>query len=268
MSEYPTENDNTLHPLETRALIYLWDDPAVAAVCRMDVTQQQRRCAAWAAARGWPVREVLRDRPAANAATSRPVLLQLRQAIEQRACEVLIIPALISLSPAVTDILALLELLARRGIDLISLHESLDTRSAHGSYALLVLRSLAQIAAQAEATARTTHPAPVAAPISPRPAAARPPRGDRPSALPYGYRQTAGGIAIDEAAAPIVRRIFRLREAGATVAELVQLLRDQGGGRWSQRSLAAVLAHEAAYRGGPHPDGGRWPALLDERSAG
>jgi hypothetical protein len=62
-----------------------------------------------------------------------------------------------------------------------------------------------------------------------------------------------------------VRRIFLLHDAGATVFELVQLLRNQGGGRWSQRALAAVLAHEDAYRGGPHPAGGRWPALLGDR---
>ena len=81
----------------------------------------------------------------------------------------------------------------------------------------------------------------------------------------FGYRQAADGIAIDPATAPIVRRIFLLHDAGATVSELVQLLRDQGGGRWSQRALAAVLAHEDAYRGGPHPAGGRWPALLEGR---
>jgi hypothetical protein len=263
MTDHTSAIDDPFLSLETRALLYLWDDSAVAAVCRMDVTQQQRRCEAWAAARGWPVREVLRDSPAAGGSSTRPALLRLRAAIEQRACEVLIIPALISLGPAVTDILALLELLARRGIDLISLHESLDTSSAHGSYALLVLRSLAQIAVRPEEAAITPHAAPIPAPVSPRPVAARPPRGERPSALPYGYRQTAGGITIDEAAAPLVRRIFRLREAGATVAELVQVLREQGGGRWSQRTLAAVLAHEAAYRGGPHPDGGRWPRLLE-----
>ena len=87
----------------------------------------------------------------------------------------------------------------------------------------------------------------------------------RRAALPFGYRQTADGIAIDPANAPIVRRIFLLHNAGATVAELVQLLRDQGGGRWSQRALAVVLAHEDAYRGEPRTDGGRWPALLGER---
>jgi DNA invertase Pin-like site-specific DNA recombinase len=261
MTEHPTESDQALRPLETRALIYLWDDPAVAAVCRMDGTQQQQRCEAWAAARLWPVPELLRDGSAAEASATRPALLRLRQAIEQRACEVLIIPALISLGPAVADILQLLELVARCGMDLVSLHEHLDTTSAHGSYALLVLRALAQIATGADGTAVSAHPAAA----SSRLATARPSRSEPRIALPYGYRQTADGIAIDPATAPIVRRIFRLHDAGATLAELVQLLRDQGGGRWSQRMLAAVLAHETAYRGGPHPDGGHWPPLLEQR---
>lgn len=73
------------------------------------------------------------------------------------------------------------------------------------------------------------------------------------------------GFAIDPAAAALVRRIFRLYEAGATVAELMQLLREQGAGRWSQRALLAVLANEPVYRGALRAEGGAWPALLEPR---
>jgi hypothetical protein len=134
----------------------------------------------------------------------------------------------------------------------------------------MVLRALAEIAQHGAPTRQaaslaSTPPAPVS--VSPGVAIAPVPRVRR-AALPFGYRQTADGIAIDPATAPIVRRIFLLHNAGATVAELVQLLRDAGGGRWSQRALTAVLAHEDAYRGGPHPLGGHWPALLGEREHG
>ena len=174
---------------------------------------------------------------------------------------------MISLGPQVEAVLALLDLLARHAVDLVSLHEAFDTTTAHGSFALLVMRALAEIA---QRTAPTRLAAPLApappAPVSDSPVVAHAPLPRvRRAALPFGYRQTADGIAIDPANAPIVRRIFLLHAAGATVAELVQLLRDQGGGRWSQRALAAVLAHEDAYRGGPHPAGGHWPALLGER---
>jgi len=177
-------------------------------------------------------------------------------------CEVLIIPALISLGPHVEAVLALLDLLARQGIDLVSLHEAFDTTTAHGSFALLIVRALAGIA-QRPATA---HPAtlPMLTADVPIPARMPLPRTRRVT-VPFGYHQTADGIAIDPATAPIVRRIFLLHSAGATVAELVQLLRDQAGGRWSQRALTVVLAHEDDYRGGPHPTGGHWPALLGDR---
>jgi hypothetical protein len=262
-----TSATEPIHPLQTRALIYLWADPLAIDVCGMDPQQQQRRCAAWAEARSWPIAAVLVDGPESRSSNARPALQQLRAMVQEHACEVVVIPALISLGPQVEAVLTLLNLLAQQGVDLVSLHEVFDTTTAHGSFAMLVVRALAEIA-------QRTAPTRLAAPLAPVPPAlgsdspvnthAPLPRARRAPLL-YGYRQTADGIGIDPATAPIVRRIFLLHAAGATVAELVQLLRDQGGGRWSQRALAAVLAHEDAYRGGPHPAGGHWPALLGER---
>lgn len=242
-----------IHAMQTRALIYVWDHPAVAAACRMDRQAQQARCAAWAAARGWPVVGVLVDEGSNGA---RPALAQIRVAAQERRCEVIVIPVLASFGPRVEDVLALLEALASQGVDLVSLHEAFDTTSAHGSFAMLVVHALAQIAGSAAPEPRMA--APAAAPATPR--AKR-----RRSELPFGYHHTDHGVAVDPATAPIVRRIFMLHAAGATTSELVQLLRAQGGGRWNQRALAAVLADEDAYRGGPHPDGGRWPALLERQ---
>ena len=182
--------------------------------------------------------------------------------MQNHTCEVVVISALISLGPQIEAVLTLLDVLAREGVDLISLHEAFDTTTAHGSFALLVVRALAGIARHA---APTHLPAPHT-PARDSPQLTPAPRAKQPrAALPFGYRQAADGIAIDPATAPIVRRIFLLHDAGATVSELVQLLREQGGGRWNQRALAAVLTQEEAYRGGPHPAGGRWPPLLEDR---
>jgi hypothetical protein len=260
-----TSATEPIHPLQTRALIYLWVDPAATDVCRMDPQQQQRRCTAWAAARNWPIVDVLIDTPASISAGARPALQQLRASVQDHACEVIVIPALISLGPQVEAVLTLLDLLARQGVDLVSLHEAFDTTTAHGSFALLVVRALAEIALRT-APMRLAAPSAPPASIADSPVVAHMPQPrTRRVSLPFGYRQTADGITIDPTTAPIVRRIFLLHDAGATVSELVQLLRDQGSGRWSQRALTVVLAHEEAYRGGPHPAGGHWPALLDDR---
>ena len=248
--------DQAPHQLQTRVAIYLWRDPHISALCRMEPAEQRQRCEAYAVIRVWSVVEVLVDEPAAQAGEARPALARLRAAVQEHTCEVVLTPALACLGPAVAAILAMVDLLARSGTELVCLHEAFDTTSAHGSYALLVLRALARIAEQ---------PA-VGQPGSPPPAPPVPAtRAPRQQALPFGYRQTADGLAVDPAAAALVRRIFRLHEAGATVAELMQLLREQGAGRWSQRALLAVLANEPAYRGGLHPDGEQWPALLEPR---
>jgi len=232
----------------------------VTALSHMDLRAQRTRCSAWAMTRGWPIVEILVDDALALPDSTRPALEQLRAAVQEQRCEVLVIPALASLGPQVVDVLALLDILARHGVDLVSLHESFDTTSAYGSFALLVVRALAQIAQGSELVPSSVAPAPAAALL-----ATPMVRAERRPELPFGYLQTASGIVIDPARAPIVRRIFLLRDAGATVPELVQLLRAHGGGRWNQRTVAAVLAHEDAYRGGPHPDGARWPTLLEER---
>jgi hypothetical protein len=261
MDHVPTEAE-PIHSVQTRAMIYLWDHPAVTAVCRMDLRVQRTRCAACAATRGWPIVEVLLDDARARPDRTRPALEQLRATVQEHKCEVVVIPALASFGPQIVDVLALLEILARHGVDLLSLHEAFDTTTPHGSFAMLVLRALAQIAQGSKLAPPMEAPAP-----APAAALLAPPtvRAERRTGLPFGYLQTASGIVIDPGRAPIVRRIFLLRDAGATVPELVQLLRAQGGGRWNQRTVAVVLAHEDAYRGGPHPDGGRWPTLLEER---
>jgi site-specific DNA recombinase len=261
MDQVPSEAE-PIHSVQRRAMIYLWDHPTLTALSRMDLRAQRTHCSAWAMTRGWPIVEILVDDALALPDSTRPALEQLRAAVQEQRCEVLVIPALASLGPQVMDVLALLDILARHGVDLVSLHESFDTTSAYGSFAMLVVRALAHIAQGAEPV-----PPSVAPTLAPAAALLATPmvRAKRRSELPFGYLQTVSGIVIDSARAPIVRRIFLLRDAGATVPELVQLLRAQGGGRWNQRTVAAVLAHEDAYRGGPDPDGGRWPTLLEER---
>lgn len=239
-------NTDLVHPIQTRAVIYLWDSPAVQAVCKLDLAAQQARCSAWVAMQGWPAAQLLADTTPA-----RPALAQLRALVRDRQCDVVLLPALASLGPQVSDTLALLETIARQGIDLVSLHESFDTTSAHGSFALLIIRALAQIALPAMPEPRSGIPSK--------------PRPDRRPPLPFGYLRANGGVAADPATAPIVRRIFMLRDAGATLPELVQLLRAQLGRSWNQQAVAEVLANEPAYRGGQHSEGWHWPALLEER---
>ena len=257
MEEQPVHTDLS-HQANTRAIVYLWDHPAAAAFCGMDTQKQRQRCAGWAAAHGWSVIEVVADQHTAASPHERPALERLREAAHAHACEVVIIPTLLSLGPQIEQVLALVDLLARQAIDLVAIHESFDTRTAHGSFALLVVRGLAQIAQRAQSADSAQAPA-VATPAVNRSAPMR-----RSMALPYGYRQTADGIVIDPDKAATVRSIFRLRDAGATVPELVHVLQEHGNKGWNRRMLTAILANEVAYRGGPHPAGGRWPVLLDE----
>ena len=257
MNEHPDQTALS-HRGDTRAIVYLWDHPAAAAFCGMEAQKQRQRCLGWATAHGWSVVATLVDERASSSSHERPALQRLREAARTHAGDVVIIPTLFSLGPQIEQVLAFIDLLAGLAIDLVAIHESFDTRSAHGSFALLVVRGLARIARQSQPDGVE----PASESTAPN---TRPPTAQRATGLPFGYRQTSQGIAVDPEKAAAVRRIFRLRDAGATVSELVQLLKEHGTTGWNQRALAAILANEAAYRGGPHPSGGHWPVLLDER---
>ncbi|HEX5689557.1 MAG TPA: recombinase family protein, partial [Roseiflexaceae bacterium] len=89
------------HRGDTRAIIYLWDDPAAVAFCGMEVQKQRQRCMGWAIAHGWSVVATFVDDHASSSTHARPALQRLREAARTHACEVVVIPTLISLGPQI-----------------------------------------------------------------------------------------------------------------------------------------------------------------------
>ena len=67
--------------------------------------------------------------------------------------------------------------------------------------------------------------------------------------VPYGYRKTPGGeLEPDPDTAPIIRRIFQLREKGETLASIASVLNEAGvptkqGGDWYASTVSYVLGN-------------------------
>jgi hypothetical protein len=98
--------------------------------------------------------------------------------------------------------------------------------------------------------------------------------------LPYGYCRVwdseehgrRGRIAVDEAAALVVRRIFALRGEGMSVRAMVQHLLTMGirtsrGSTFGASGVQQILAHEELYRTGVRHYAGveamvQWPIIL------
>lgn len=142
-------------------------------------------------------------------------------------------------------------------IQLVSCKENIDTTTAQGQLVLTVFAAMAQLerdlasertkAALIEAGKRT---------------------GDKGGGVPYGYRRVAGGLAIIEAEAEVIRQIFLWRANGASLREVAFCLQDRGvpprgGEKWHHSAIQCIIANEAAYRGSQRDKSENyWPPIL------
>jgi site-specific DNA recombinase len=158
-------------------------------------------------------------------------------------------------------ILDLVDQLGAAGAELVSCKESLDTTTPTGRFVLGIFAGLAQLERDT-IVERTTDG---------RNARGRR-DGEKGGRLPYGYVRGADGPTIDRSKAAIVRQIFKLRakRPRLTLRQIADALGNTPGprgGRWHPSSVAEVLRHEAAYRGGPRGDSlVCWPAIVSAPS--
>jgi DNA invertase Pin-like site-specific DNA recombinase len=88
--------------------------------------------------------------------------------------------------------------------------------------------------------------------------------------LPYGYRSAGGGVlAVDAAAAEVVRRIFTDAREGSSPARIAASLNHDGvpasrGGLWSRQAVTLILRNEV-YCGERHGVKKAQPAIVSRR---
>lgn len=75
--------------------------------------------------------------------------------------------------------------------------------------------------------------------------------GGRP---PYGYKAVDRKLQIDESEAPVVRRIFKLYDAGENYLHIADILNDDGiktrtGKRFQDKSVSAIVGNRKLYQG-------------------
>ena len=137
------------------------------------------------------------------------------------------------------DVLAIADDLEKRGADLVSLTEKIDTTSAAGRMVFRMLAVLAEFERE-QISERTT-------------AALRhkKKRGEVYAPVPFGYVQSEGRLIEVPEESLIIRDILKLREAGATLRTIAAHLNGnrvqpkQGGAAWYASSVRAVLQRQA-----------------------
>lgn len=198
---------------------------------------QTERIKALALVHGLDLADVLVDAGESAASLNRPALAQLLALVDAGKVAAVLVAKLDRLTRSVADLADLLDRFERRNVSLMSVAESLDTRSAAGRLVLNVMMSVAQW--EREAIGERTRDA-----MRHKKAA-----GQRVGTVPFGYQLAADGRMLE----PHTREqqalaiVHECRAAGYTLRDIAAELNRQGvttrrGTAWRHQYVAGLLA--------------------------
>lgn len=154
-----------------------------------------------------------------------------------------------------------LYLLERKGIELISTQESFDDKDGFAN----IYRAMMMFSAEQERkniTMRTSNGRRVKSSKG----------GYSGGRVPYGYRAENHSYAIDESESAVVKRIFLLKDSGASMNGIASGLNADGilsrsGGEWYASQIDSILKNRKTYEGMYRYGDGEWvqgqhPAIL------
>jgi DNA invertase Pin-like site-specific DNA recombinase len=195
---------------------------------------QERRMRDYCSALDLHVVEVVRDEGRSGKDLKRPGIERLRELVDDREVDDVVIFKLDRLTRSVIDFGTLLGELERGGVSLLSVRDSLDTSSASGRLVVNVMLSVSQW--ERETISERTVDALAQARAN----------GTYLGKPPVGYRVENGQLVPTERYA-IVERVHRLKSSGMTLAAIAQVFNNErvptgsGSGRWYAASVARVL---------------------------
>ena len=197
---------------------------------------QEAKIRAMAVVQGADLAEAIVDAGESAKSLNRPGMERLLSLVDAGAVDVVIIAKLDRLTRSVADLAELLKRFERRGVSLVSVADSLDTRSAAGRLVLNIMVSVSQW--EREAIGERTRDA-----MSHKRA-----KGERIGTVPFGFRMAEDGTLLEEdpAEQDVLGRIRQLKAAGRTMREIADELNRQGyttrrGTAWRFQYVAAAL---------------------------
>jgi len=197
---------------------------------------QSEKVRAMAVVQGADLVEVIVDAGESAKSLNRPGMERLLSLVDAGAVDAVIIAKLDRLTRSVADLAELLKRFERRGVSLVSVADSLDTRSAAGRLVLNIMVSVSQWEREAigERTRDAMHH--------------KRANGERVGTVPFGYRAAADGLHLeaDPAEQGVLSRIRELKAAGHTTRQIADELTRQGfttrrGTAWRFQYVAEAL---------------------------
>lgn len=197
---------------------------------------QAEKVRAMAVVQGAELVDVIVDAGESAKSLDRPGMLRLLALVDAGAVDTVIIAKLDRLTRSVADLAELLKRFERRGVSLVSVVDSLDTRSAAGRLVLNIMVSVSQWEREAigERTRDAMHH--------------KRANGERVGTVPFGYRAAVDGVHIEmePVEQTVTDRIRGLKAEGFTLRKIATELNRQGfttrrGTAWRFQYVADVL---------------------------
>lgn len=202
----------------------------------MSLDAQAEKIRAMAVVQGVELGELLIDAGESAKSLNRPAMARLLAAVDAGTVSCVIVAKLDRLTRSVADLAELLKRFERRGVSLVSVADSLDTRSAAGRLVINIMVSVSQW--EREAIGERTREA----------MGHKRAKGERVGTTPFGTRLSADGIHLeaDPAEERILAGIRLLRASGCTTREIAATLNSRGlttrrGTPWRFQYVATAL---------------------------
>lgn len=206
--------------------------------------EQERMCKAAIESKGWKYVSTYSDPGISGRTMNRPGLQAMIEAIRNDEVEAVFVFKLDRLSRKQRDTMAIIEdIMQKNDIDLVSLHETLDTSTPWGRAMIGILSSFNQM--ESENIQMRTQMGRDAKMKKGGYAGGKP---------PLGYKAVEGNLVIVPEEAEIVRLIFKLRKEGGTLVGIAEELnrlgyRTKKGFEFKHSAIQNILNNEETYRG-------------------
>lgn len=228
---------------------------------KFGLTDQREQCFAMAKVKGWEVTHEFSDDGVTGTRKGedeREAWNQLMETIEAGEINAVIFPEVNRLGRTALLVLEIVERLEKSGVEFVSCKEQFDTSTPAGKFVMQMFAALAELDRN-NIVERTT--------------AGRDARGrvdgEKGGREPLGYARSDDGIVIVPDEAAIVRQVFEMRQSGAILQKIADVLNEQEvtskqGGKWYPSTVRQILLAEDKYRGGLRGYSPvYWPAILD-----
>jgi DNA invertase Pin-like site-specific DNA recombinase len=197
---------------------------------------QRGKIAAWCSLTGYELAAIHMDRGISGKS------MKNREGLQQALASIgkdsaLVVYSLSRLARSTKDAISISELLSKRGADLVSLSEQIDTTSAAGKMVFRMLSVLSEF--ERDLCSERTKAV----------LAYKKANGEKYAPVPYGFAEDSGRLVELVEEAEVVAEILSMRARGRTLMSIADTLNARGvqgkrGGKWWATSIRYLIARQ------------------------